>query len=97
MDKNRNDTFFEWFGEGFKGVITIAVSLMAFFAQQMSTTMKELTVAIRAIEIRVTSIEVARDSSLASYQKMGQDVQEMKNQITQVMIMLKSLEESKKR
>lgn len=84
MARNKNSSIHEWISDGLKGLAVCVSGLIVFSYQQLNSTMRELTSVTRAIELRVTSIEVDRNAGKEQYKNFMQDVQNMKTDMMQV-------------
>ena len=81
----------EWLSTVGKGIVILLYSLAAFFSSQLNSTMKELTSAIRAIELRVTRMETIRDQTAPAYDRLIIEFQEMKTSIAEIKSEVKAM------
>lgn len=93
MSEEKPSLLKELFPDGIRGLFIVLVSLLTFFFQQLNGTMRELTAAIRTIELRVTQIEADRSAKSEQYRNVVQDVQEMKTQMAQISVLTKTMTE----
>lgn len=87
----KNTDLQTWFEAAFRAVIVVTISLVAHTYNQLNGTMSELGATLRAIELRVASIEVDRSNVKERYASVLTDIQELKLQISQLTIRTQTL------
>ena len=80
----KNSDLQGWFEAGFRGLAITVCGLIVYSYQELNVTMKELISITRAIELRVTTIEVDRAGNKEGYKTLIVDVQEMKTKMAQM-------------
>ncbi len=81
----------DWVDTGIKSLVFCVFTMFTFFVHQLNDSIAKLTEELHTIEVhqieidkRVLEIEVSRKISIAGYEKVVQDVQDLKTQMVQL-------------
>lgn len=81
----------EWIDNGIKSLAFCVFAMFTFFVNQLNGNISKLTEQLRLLEVhqvdsdkRIAEIEISRKVSLVGYEKIVQDVQDLKLQMTQL-------------
>lgn len=102
MPTKKNDSFQEWLGTVLKSLTVCLVSLGVYVFNtnfsSLNGNLKELTQQLKTMEQhqvetdkRVAAIEVSREINMAGYQKVLQDITEMKQGVVNLTLRIQTI------
>lgn len=87
-----------WVDNGIKSLVFCVFAMFTFFVHQLNDNIAKLTEQLHAIEIhqvesdkRIVAIEVSRQVNMVTYEKVIQDVTDMKTQLTQLVARMQTM------